>query len=262
MIHSTAIIEQGAQIGERVDIGPYTIVGSRVVLGDDCRVGSHVVLAGDTTVGGNTRIHTGAVLGDVPQDTHYAGADTSTRIGENCVVREYVTVHRGTEEGTSTTVGNGVMLMALSHLGHNCRIADNVIIANACLLAGHVDVAERAFLSGGVMVHQFVRIGTMAMIHGGERVTQDVPPYCIMAGGGIRGPNTVGLKRAGLTREAREAVRGAIKLFFFSGLNRPNALVETQAEYGDVAEVEHLMEFVRTTERGLVSARREGRNGS
>ncbi len=255
MIHQTAVIAPGARLGANVSIAPFAIVDEHVTVGDGCRIGPHVHLTGHTTIGANTSIHNGAVIGDEPQDYHYKGEVSYVEIGEQCVIREYVTIHRGFREGTRTVVGNQVMLMALSHVAHDCRIGDRAIIANSALLAGHVEIGPAAVLSGGVAVHQFARIGTLAMISGLARVTQDVPPYCMLSEDVIHGPNAVGLKRAGLSPAARKAVREAIKIFYFQGLNRPNAIEKIQATLGQVPEVAHFLEFVGDTRRGYMPGR-------
>ena len=219
MIHPTAVIAPGAKIGEGVDIGPYTVVDENVQLGDGCRVGPHVHLTGHTTIGAATVIHAGAVIGDTPQDVHYQGARAFTQIG------------------------------------HNCNIAKGVIIGNATLLAGHVHVHERAFISAGVAIHQFVRIGTLAMVGGMNRIYQDVPPYCMLQREAIQGANVVGLRRAGFAPDKRAAIRGAIKVYFFAGLNRMNALADIRARYGEVPEVQALVRFCETSKRGITAGR-------
>ncbi len=255
MIDSNAVVAPGAQLGSGVSVAPFSLIGQHVVVGDGCRIGPHVHLTGHTRIGANTNIHTGAVIGDEPQDYHYRGETSFVEIGENCVIREYVTVHRGCREGTRTVIGNHVMLMALCHVAHDCQIGDHVIIANSALLAGHVRIGPKAVLSGGVAVHQFARIGTLAMVSGLARVTQDVPPYCLLSEDMVHGPNTVGLKRAGLSVEARKAIREAVKIFYFQGLNRPNAIEKIRAAHGQVPEVGHFLEFVSDTRRGFMPGR-------
>lgn len=254
MIHPTAVIAAGAKLGIDADIAPYAVIDEHVELGDHCRIGPHVHLTGFTRIGADTRIHTGAVVGDEPQDLHFQGDESYTIIGKGCILREYVTIHRGAKPGTATVVGNKVMLMAFSHLGHNCQIGDNAVIANASLLAGHVEVGERAFISGGVMVHQFCRIGTLAMVSGDEGLIQDLPPYCMYQWEGVSGPNTIGLRRAGFTVDARKAIKQAIRLLFFSGLSRPNALLQIREQHGQVAELRPFIDFISATKRGLVGA--------
>lgn len=255
MIHTNAVVAEEAQLGSDVSVAPFAVIDEHVKVGDGCRIGPHVHLTGHTTIGANTNIHAGAVIGDEPQDYHYQGEVSYVDIGSNCIIREYVTIHRGSREGTRTVIGNNVMLMALSHVAHNCRIDDHVIIANSALLAGHVEIAERAVLSGGVAVHQFARIGTFAMASGLARVTQDLPPYCLLSEDMVHGPNTVGLKRAGMSPATRKAIREAIKIFYFRGLNRPNALTMIEQTWGEVPEVRQFIDFINTTKRGYMPGR-------
>jgi UDP-N-acetylglucosamine acyltransferase len=254
MIHPTAIVAGKAEIGSNVEIGPYSVVDEHVVIGNDCRIGPHCQITGHTTIGSGTRIHAGAVIGDEPQDYHYQGDVSYTRIGSNCVLREYVTVHRGAQPESTTAIGDDVMLMGFVHIAHNCLIGNRVIVANACLIAGHVEIEDAAFISGGVMMHQFIRIGTLAMAGGGARLTQDLPPYCMVGRQEVTGPNTVGLRRAGLNADTRQAIRKAIKLLYFSGLNRPNAIAAIREQFGQVPEVNHLAQFVAASKRGIVPA--------
>ena len=250
-IHSSASVAEGAVLGENVEIGPFAVVGPDVVLGDGCLVGPHACILGHTTIGDGTEVHAGAVIGDTPQDVHYSGELSYVKIGRNCKIREYVTIHRGTEEGSCTVVGDNVMLMAFSHLGHNCMISDNVVVANSSLLAGHVSVGERAFISGGCMFHQFVRVGRLAMVGGGNHITQDVPPFCLLQDEAIQGSNVVGLRRAGFENESREAVRSAIKIFFCYGQSRSDAVEQIKSEVAVTPEVQEFIDFVMTTKRGI-----------
>ncbi|OGV63800.1 MAG: acyl-[acyl-carrier-protein]--UDP-N-acetylglucosamine O-acyltransferase [Lentisphaerae bacterium RIFOXYB12_FULL_65_16] len=256
-MHPTAIISATAQLGKGVRIGPYTVIDGHVILGDNCRVGPHVHLSGHTTIGEETVIHAGAIVGDTPQDLAYDSKSvTHTEIGRKCTIREYATIHRGSAPGSKTVVGDRSMLMGFVHLGHNCRIGSDVVIANLTVLAGHVEVEDRAFLSASVGVHQFVRIGTMAMIGAHNLILQDVPPYCLLQEGGVCGMNHVGLRRGGINQKTRLAVRGAIKVYFFSGLNRPNALATITERYRGIPEVSHFVAFVQSTKRGIIDARR------
>lgn len=250
-IHATAVIDPGAQLGVAVDVGPYAVIEAGARIGDRCIIGPHVHISGQTRIGEATRIHAGAIIGDRPQDLHYADEVTFTDIGSQCVIREYVTIHRGTAEGSRTVVGNQVMLMGFVHLGHNCQISDQVVVANGTLLAGHVEVGPRAFISGGVMVHQFVRIGRLAMIGGGNGIGQDIPPFCMLQFEQIQGPNAVGLRRAGMDEKTRLAIRSAIKTYFFAGLNRANAIEEIRAAGALCPEVEEFIRFIEGTRRGI-----------
>lgn len=253
VIHPSAVISPAARIGADVEIGPFAVIDGDVEVGDGCRIGPHAHLTGHTRIGSGTKIHTGAVIGDEPQDLHYDGGESYTVIGRNCALREYVTIHRGAKAGTSTVVGDNVMLMAFAHLGHNCILGSDVVVANATLLAGHVEVGERAFISGGVLVHQFCRIGRLAMVGGGSGLGQDVPPFCMFQWSHIVGPNTIGLRRAGFGPDTRLAVRGAIKTYFFSHMNRLNALESIRRDYGSEPAVAEFVQFIEGTRRGISS---------
>ncbi|MFA4943329.1 MAG: acyl-ACP--UDP-N-acetylglucosamine O-acyltransferase [Lentisphaeria bacterium] len=257
MIHPTAIVMPGAVLGADVEIGPYAVVDGEVTLGDRVRVGPHVHLTGRTVIGAGTRIHASAVLGGEPQDYHYQGWPTQTRIGANCIIREFVTVHRSAVEGGSTVVGDGCMLMATAHVAHDCQVGNQVVIANSALLAGHITVGDKAFISGNVSIHQFCRIGTLAMIGGGSGVGKDVPPYCLYQYGAVRGLNAVGLRRGGFDAATRLALKRAWKLFFLSGLSRPNALEALREEAAANPAVALFRDFLVTTKRGIAPGPRD-----
>lgn len=255
-IDARAAVAPGAQLGVDVEIAPYAVIDALVKLGDHCKVGPHAFITGDTTIGPNTEIHAGAVIGDAPQDLHYNNEHAFTSIGANCIIREYVTIHRGTEPDSTTVVGNHVMLMAFSHLGHNCVIADDVVVANASLLAGRVHVGQHAFISANVMVHQFVRIGRLAMVGGGNGITQDIPPFCLLQDEEIQGANVVGLRRSGMPEDTRTALRTAIKLYFCYGLSRGDACRKIRAEVPDLPEIKEFIDFVMSTKRGIAPGRK------
>ncbi len=254
-IDSRAAIDPKAQLGENVTVAPFAVIGPDVCIGDNCVIGPHVNLSGHLTIGRGTQIHAGANLGDEPQDLHYTGAKAYTDIGENCIIREYVTIHRGVEEDSRTTVGNNVLLMAFSHLGHNCQVADNVVIANATLLAGRVEVGANAFISAGVMIHQFCRIGSRAMVGGGNTVTQDILPFSMYQDKAIQGINAVGLRRAEWPAEDRDAIREAIRITCFEGLSRPNAIEKIKAELPQLPPVQEFIQFLESTKRGISAGR-------
>ncbi|MDX9979947.1 MAG: acyl-ACP--UDP-N-acetylglucosamine O-acyltransferase [Lentisphaeria bacterium] len=254
-IHPTAIVSPQAELGADVTVGPYAVIEDGVRIGDRCQIGPHAHVSGNTSIGAGTVIHTGANIGDTPQDLHYKGAPTRTEIGANCVLREYVTIHRGTAEGSATVVGNGVLLMAFAHLGHNCQIGDGVVIANMTMVGGHVEIGPRAFVSASCLIHQFVRIGRLAMVGGGNGFAQDIPPFCMLQFEQIQGANVVGLKRAGISPEARKAIRSSIKTYFFGGLNRSNALAEIRAAHGGIPEVEEFAIFIEGTQKGILPGR-------
>jgi UDP-N-acetylglucosamine acyltransferase len=256
MIHPTAIVSDEAKLGENVHIGPYAIIEKNVHIGNHCKLDAHTHVFGGTTIGENTRIHTGAVIGDIPQDTHFEDAPSYVEIGSNCIVREYVTIHRGSQAESTTRIGNHVMLMGLCHVAHNCIVEDHAVIANNALLAGHAEVGTRAFVSGAVLVQQFARIGCLAMAGGGARINQDLPPYCLFAEGAVHGPNVIALKRANMTPAERKAIREAIKTLYFKGLNRQNALAEISNTYSNHDAVSHLVAFVQSAKRGILPGKK------
>ncbi|MBP5638148.1 MAG: acyl-ACP--UDP-N-acetylglucosamine O-acyltransferase [Victivallales bacterium] len=255
MIDSRAAIAPGAKLGANVTVAPFAVIDNDVVIGDNCSIGPHAHITGHTTIGDNTVIHAGANIGDAPQDLSYRGQLSYTEIGKDCIIREYVTVHRGAEEGSKTVIGDHVMLMAFSHVGHDTIIARDVVVANATLLAGHVTVGEHAFISANVMIHQFVRIGRLAMVGGGNAITQDVPPFCLLQWDQIQGPNIVGLRRSGMDETTRNTLRAAIKTYFFDGLARQNAVAKIQENLQVLPEVQEVIDFIMSTQRGIIPGR-------
>lgn len=253
-IHPTAVIHPGTKLAPDVEIGPYSIIGEHVSLGSGCVVGAHCVLEGHTTIGKNNRIHTGAAIGGAPQDLKYQGQETSLEIGDNNNFREYVTVNIGTVEGGGTTrIGNNVHIMAYSHIAHDCIIHDGVIIANGGTLGGHVEIGEKAIVGGLVALHQSVRVGKLSIIGGCSKAVQDVIPFAMIDGHPARvyGLNLLGLKRAGIPPEVQRHLKRALQLLFRSGLSREAALERIERECGQSSEVLHLMDFVRSSERGI-----------
>jgi len=200
-IHPTAVVDAKAQIDLGVEIGPYAVVGPEVSIGSGTRIGPHVVLDGRVSIGKGNRIFPGASIGAEPQDLKYNGAPTEVVIGDDNAIRECVTINRATHEGEQTRIGNSNLLMAYSHLGHNCDLGNRIVIANGVAVAGHVVIGDRAVIGGVLGIHQFVHIGTMAMVGGMSRIDRDVPPYAIVEGhpGRLRGLNRIGLKRSGLS---------------------------------------------------------------
>lgn len=220
-IHPTAIVDPKAEIDPTVEIGPYAIVEAHVRIAAGCTIGPHAYLNGWTTIGENCRIHCGAVIGHEPQDVKYGGERTFCRIGKDCIIREYVTIHRGTTPESTTEVGEGCLLLAGSHIGHNCVVGNHVTLINDVLLAGHVTVGERSVCGGRVGIHQFVRIGNLVMIAGGAIVTQDMPPFALTdRQGRVSGLNRVGMRRAGMSREAIADVREAYKKLYGASISR------------------------------------------
>jgi UDP-N-acetylglucosamine acyltransferase len=209
-------------------------------------------LSGRTTIGQNNQLHIGVVIGHTPQHLAYKGGDSGVRIGNGNIFREYVTIHRGYHPGQDTVIGDNNFLMAMSHVAHDAVVGNNVILANGALLAGHTHVEDNANLSGNVAVHQFVRIGRLAMIGGLSKVIKDVPPFMMVDGVSlVHGLNTVGLRRAGYDITTRKQIKEAYRILYRSGLNVPQAVERLEAEFGDVAPVQELVTFIRKSVRGI-----------
>jgi UDP-N-acetylglucosamine acyltransferase len=252
-IHQTAIIHPAAEVGREVSIGPYTVIGEGVIIGDGCQLGAHVTIEKWTELGPSCRVAPGAVLGCQAQDLKFEGGKSFVKIGANNLIREFATVHRSNHEGGVTSIGDDNFLMAYAHVGHDCEIGNNTIITSFTGLSGHVRVEDRAFLSGFVAVHQFVSIGTMAMVSGNSRVVKDVPPYVIAEGNPvlIRGLNSVGLQRNGVSPEARQILKRAYKLIFRSELNTTQAVEEIESSLELIPELELLTTFIKNSSRGI-----------
>ena len=253
-IHPTAVVSPNAEIGKNVEIGPYAVIDDDVRIGDDCFIDAHVKIGQYTTIGPRCRIYFGAFVGAEPQDHRfYKGIQSYTEIGSDTVIREYVTIHRPPFEFLKTTIGNHVLLMAFVHIGHDVIIGDRVTIANNTALSGHVQVGQGAVFSGCVLVHQFCRIGALAMVGPGAHVGQDIPPFCMLRESNvITGPNTIGLRRAGMSNEQRLAIRRAIRTFFFEGLNAKNALEQIERGENVLPDVHMFVNFIKESHRGIM----------
>jgi UDP-N-acetylglucosamine acyltransferase len=256
MIHSTAIVYPGAQIAEGAEIGPYAVIGANVKIGKGTKVGPHAVIDGWTEIGEDNTIFHMASVGAVPQDLKYNGEETYLRIGNGNTIREFATLHLGTVTGDGeTTVGDGNLFMAYSHVAHDCHIGSHVVMANAATLAGHVNVEDYAILGGLCAIHQFSRIGESVMIGGGAMVANDVPPYTILTGEGrdlkLRGLNLIGLKRRGFSEEAVSGLKKAYKVLALSGLKLSEAVAKMRAEIAPSPELEHFVSFIESSKRGV-----------
>jgi UDP-N-acetylglucosamine acyltransferase len=225
-VHPTAIVDSNAKVGANVEIGAFSIIGPQVTIGEQTIVQSHVVIEGDVAIGRRNFIGHGAIIGVPPQDVSFStDRRTKVEIGNDNVIREYCTIHRGSPDGSATKIGHKNFLMAGAHVGHNCLIGDNVVIANNCLLAGHVRVDDGAFLGGGSTFHQFMHIGRLVMVQGSSAFGKDLPPYVIAAErNAVFGLNIVGLRRAGLSANDRNEIKEAFKLVYLSGLNISQAI--------------------------------------
>ena len=254
-IHATAVVDPNAQIGNQVKIAPYAVIGPDVVLHDGVEVGAHTVIDGHVTIGVGTRISSFSSIGQPPQDVHYHEEQTRVEIGHSCSIREYVSIHRGTESGGGLTrVGDHCMIMAYSHVAHDCRVADHVIMANGATLAGHVEIQEYAVIGGLTAVHQFARIGRNAFVGGASAVSMDVIPFASAAGNRTKiiGVNVVGLRRnGGFSEEMIKTIRHAHRLIFRSNLRLEQSIEEIERQCPHNADVQCILEFLQTSQRGI-----------
>ena len=251
MIHPTAIIHPKAKLDSTVQIGPYAVIDEGVELGANCFVGPHVYLTGLTTIGADNQFHAGCVIGDAPQDLKYDGTPTRLRIGNNNVFREHVTAHRSTRPDAETIIGSHNFLMANAHVAHNCAVGDHVILVNGALLGGYAVVQDRAFISGNSCVHQFCRVGTLALMQGGSILSQDLPPFTVaLRLNEICGLNVVGLRRAGFTAEQRAELKRLYHLLFRRGRNLRVAVAEAQKIFTS-AHARALLDFIAEAKRGV-----------
>ncbi|MDD2450841.1 acyl-ACP--UDP-N-acetylglucosamine O-acyltransferase [Sulfurovum sp.] len=257
-IHPTAIIEDGAQLGENVTVGPFAYIGPKVKIGDGTSVASHAVIEGDTTIGKHNRIFSHAAVGTIPQDLKFKGEEVQLIIGDNNTIREFTLFNPGTQGGGSVTkVGNGNLFMGYVHLGHDVIIGDHCILANGATLAGHVELGDYVVIGGLTPIHQFVHIGDFAMIGGASALSQDIPPFCLAEGNRatLRGLNLTGLRRA-MDREDINALKSAYRELFEQG----QPLQEVAAsllESSDSTKVRQLCEFIQTSKRGIPFTRNE-----
>ncbi|MDI6827242.1 MAG: acyl-ACP--UDP-N-acetylglucosamine O-acyltransferase [Armatimonadota bacterium] len=260
-IHETAIVHPSAELGVGVQVGPYSVIGPNTIIGDGTIIESHVVIEPWTTIGTNCRICTGAVLGGEPQDHKFKGERSFLKIGDRNIIREYVTIHRATGEDNSTVVGSDNMLMAYCHIGHNCNIGDGIMMANTVGISGHVVIEDKAVFGGMAGVHQYVRIGKLAMIGGHSKIVQDVPPFMMADGRPARvcELNVVGLRRSGVPPKVRTELRQAYKLLYRSNLNLSQAIETIVADIEPSPERDYLLEFVRNIKFGFAGRQLEHR---
>ena len=253
MVHPSAIIHPQAHIGSGCEIGPYCVIGEHVRLGDNCKLHSHVVIDGHTKLGKANEIFPFASLGTKTQDLKWKGGVTRLEIGDRNVFREGVTIHSATDDGDATVVGSDNLLLTYVHIAHDCVLGNHIIMSGFAGLAGHVIVEDHAILGGYTAVHQFCRVGRLAMTGGCSRIPQDVPPFMIVEGNPAetRTINKIGLERNGVSSEAQTALRRAYKIIFREELSVPNALVKIEEELPPLPEVQHLVQFIRASERGI-----------
>jgi UDP-N-acetylglucosamine acyltransferase len=255
VIHPTAIVHPKAVLDSTAEVGPYAVIDAGVELGAGCKVGPHVYLTGQTRIGARNEFCAGSVIGEAPQDLKYQGEPTRVEIGEGNVFREHVTVHRANDLEHATVIGSGNFLMANAHVGHNSRVGNNVIIANGVLLGGHVSIDDRAFISGNCLLHQFVRVGTLALMQGGAAISKDLPPYTVARGdNGICGLNTIGLRRAGLAAAERLELKELYHLLFRNHASFQTRLGQARERFSS-APARVMLEFLEGSKRGICAER-------
>lgn len=249
-----AVIHPEAKIGKNVVIEPFAVIEKDVVIGDNCRIYTHAVLQNGARVGNNCTIFPGAVIAGIPQDLKFAGEETTAIIGDNTTVRECVTVNRGTASKGETVVGSNCLLMAYSHIAHDCVLNDHIIIGNSCQIAGEVEIDDFAIVSGGCLVHQFTRISKHVMIQGGSRIGKDIPPYTLIGRDPIVycGINIVGLRRRGFTNQQVYLIQDIYRTLYTRGLNNTEALKCIETEYDPSVERDLILNFIKTSARGIV----------
>ncbi|MBN3040712.1 MAG: acyl-ACP--UDP-N-acetylglucosamine O-acyltransferase [Candidatus Omnitrophica bacterium] len=256
MIHQTAVIEKGAMLGEDISIGPYAIIEEGVSLGNRVKVLAGARIKGNTTIGDDNLIGQGAIIGETPQMSGLRENNGRVMIGKNNIIREYVTIHSSTSPDKETCLGDDNFLMALSHVAHDCRLANGVILCNGSLLAGHIEVGDKAFISGNVVVHQFVRIGRLAMVGGLSRVNQDIPPFMLVVGDSrVWGLNTVGLKRSGMSASDRIEIKKTFELLYRSKLPLNKSLEEIKKINSPFAR--EIVDFIQVSKRGICGPKKD-----
>jgi UDP-N-acetylglucosamine acyltransferase len=256
-IHSTAIVDAKAKIAENVEIGPFCMVGAKVRIGEGTKLLKYCNVEGHTEIGENNTLYPFVSLGTMPQDFAYEEYVSYLKIGDGNIFKEGFTANPGTGEHAETVIGNNCLFMANSHVGHNCKVGNNIILANCSALSGYTEVGDFTIISGLVGTHQFIRIGKHVMISGGSVFSMDIPPYAIAEGrnGAIKTANIIGLKRKGFSKEAIKAIRAMYKIFFKSGLNVSNALARIENELEMIPEVKEFVDFVKSSKRGVLHGR-------
>lgn len=253
-IHPTAIVHPGARISEGVEIGPYCVIGEHVAIGADTKIASHVLIEGWTAIGERNRIFSFSSIGTPPQDISYRNEETYVTIGDDNIIREFATIHRATiKADKKTEIGNKNFLMSYIHVAHDCKLGNNIIMANNAAFGGHVSVEDFAVLGALVGIHQFVRVGAYSMIGGQSAIVLDVPPYVNATGNRAQlyGLNTIGLKRRGFSDETINKMKKAYKIIFRSGMTQEEAFSKVSDEFGDCREVNYFVDFMRHSKRGV-----------
>ena len=253
-VHSTAIVAPGAKLHATAEVGPYAVIGPQVEIGAGTTVGPHAVIDGRTRLGERNKVFQFASVGAPPQDLKYAGEDSALEIGNENLIREFTTLHKGTKGGGGVTrIGDRNLFMAYAHVAHDCQVGNGCVLANAATLGGHVEIGDNVILGGLAAVHQFTRIGQHAFVAGGAMVVMDVPPFCIAQGdrAELAGVNTIGLARHGFGEDRITRVKEAYRILFRSKLPLEEAVERLRTELGDQSEIQTLLTFVTTSQRGL-----------
>ena len=251
-IHPTAIVSTKAKLGDNIEIAPYAIVHDDVEIGDGTRIGPHAVIYNGARIGKNVKIFQSAAIANVPQDLKFAGEETQFYIGDNSVIREFVTLNRGTVATGYSSIGKNCLFMAYTHVGHDTKVGDNCIIANNVAMGGHVEMGDFVIIGGGTPIHQFCKIGKHAMVGGGFRITVDVPPFILAGNEPLRyaGLNVIGLRRRGFSNEDIEAIKEAFNIIYNSGLNFSQARERLEKESNE--HVKSIAEFMKNSTRGMI----------
>lgn len=254
MIHKTAIVSKEAELADSVEIDSFSIIGPKVKIGEGVKVANSCVIDGNTVIGAGCKIYSGAIIGSIPQDLKYKGEDSKLVIGENNIIREYATINIGTGKDGITKIGSDNLIMAYSHIAHDCVVGDNCVLANCATLAGHVTIEDKATIGGLVAIHQFTWVGKMSIIGGCSKVVQDIPPFSTCDGHPARvyGLNLLGLKRAEIPSKTINALKVAFKHLFFSGLSKASAIEKIQNDIPNNPEITYLINFLKSSSRGSV----------
>lgn len=248
MLHKSAVIDSKAKLGSGVKVGPYAIIDKGVIIGDKTEIGPYVRIKEGTKIGSSCKIYEGVCIGNPPQDIKFKGGKITIEVGNNNILREFVTIHGG-----STVIGDNNFLMAYVHIAHNCKLGNGIMIANATQVSGFVEIEDYAFLSGLCPVHQFTRIGCYSMLAGGYRVPKDIIPYALASGDPLHiyGLNIIGLKRHKFTKQTIKSLKKAFKILLFSGLNTSQAITRIKEDLPPISEIVHLVEFIEKSPRGI-----------
>ncbi len=252
-IHPTAVVSKKAKLADDIRVGPYTVIGDKATIGAGTKVGSHCVIEGNTSIGCACEIFTGAVIGSPPQDLKYKGEEVYLEIGDENIIREYCTFNPATEEGAKTVIGNNNLFMAYAHVAHDCIVGNNCVIANNGTLAGYVAIEDKVVIGGLVAIHQFVKVGRLSIIGGCSKVVQDIPPFSTCDGHPARvyGLNLIGLRRNNIAKDSIEQLGRAFKILFNSGSTVKHSLEKIEKEIQQTREISYLVNFIKSSERGI-----------